>query len=185
MLREKRCHFTDNIFKCIFLNENVWIVIKISLKIVPEGPINNIPELDQIMASLRPCNRPLSESKMVRLLTNICVTRPQWVISLTYTLSIGHQGEMLHFQGPIQKKHFRNRAPCLWHFHVQKWFYKSHKYILANLITIKKKTQDNVANDFCKGFTYKVRHVINFLSIAKILQGIFQDRNENLGVTSI
>ena len=33
-------HFTD-IFKCIFLNENVWIVIKISLKFVPQGPIDN------------------------------------------------------------------------------------------------------------------------------------------------
>ena len=32
---------TDNIFKCIFLNENVWISIKISLKFVLKGPINN------------------------------------------------------------------------------------------------------------------------------------------------
>ena len=40
------CHFLDNIFKVIFLNENVWILIKISLK----GPINNIPALVEIMA---------------------------------------------------------------------------------------------------------------------------------------
>ena len=38
-------HFADDIFKCIFLNENVWIPVKISLKYVPEGPINNIPAL--------------------------------------------------------------------------------------------------------------------------------------------
>ena len=35
----------DAIFKCIFLNENVWIPIKISLKLVPKGPINNITAL--------------------------------------------------------------------------------------------------------------------------------------------
>ena len=28
-------HFADNIFKCIFLNENAWIALKISLKFVP------------------------------------------------------------------------------------------------------------------------------------------------------
>ena len=35
-------HFSDDIFKCIFLNENVWIAIKISLKFVPKakGPTN-------------------------------------------------------------------------------------------------------------------------------------------------
>ena len=35
-------HFADGIFKCIFLNENVWFPIKISLKFVPYGMINNI-----------------------------------------------------------------------------------------------------------------------------------------------
>ena len=36
-------HFPDNIFKWIFLNRNLWISIKISLKFVPRGPINIIP----------------------------------------------------------------------------------------------------------------------------------------------
>ena len=45
--RQNRHHFADDIFKCIFLNENVWISIKISLKFVPKGPINNIPALVQ------------------------------------------------------------------------------------------------------------------------------------------
>ena len=35
----------DMMFKCIFLNENIWISINISLKFVPKGPINNIPAL--------------------------------------------------------------------------------------------------------------------------------------------
>ena len=34
-------HFTDNIFICIFLNENGRILIEISLKFVPKGPIYN------------------------------------------------------------------------------------------------------------------------------------------------
>ena len=33
-------HFPDNIFKCIYLNGNVWISMKISLKFVPKFRIN-------------------------------------------------------------------------------------------------------------------------------------------------
>ena len=72
-------HFADDIFKCFFLNENVWIPIKFSLKFVPKVPINNIPALVRIMAWRRPGDKPLSEPIMVCLLTHICVTRPQWV----------------------------------------------------------------------------------------------------------
>ena len=45
---------TDNVFKRIFVNENVWISIKIPLKFVPKGPINNIAVLHQIMAWRHP-----------------------------------------------------------------------------------------------------------------------------------
>ena len=69
----------DDIFKWIFFNENVWISINISLKVVPRGPINNIPTLVQVMDWRRPGDKPLSEPMMVRLPTHICVTRPQWV----------------------------------------------------------------------------------------------------------
>ena len=72
-------HFTDDIFKCIFLNQNVWIPIKISLKFVPKGPINNIPAMVQIMVWRRPGDKPLSEPMMVRSPTQLCVTLPQWV----------------------------------------------------------------------------------------------------------
>ena len=72
-------HFPDDMFKCFFLNENVSIAIKISLKFVPKGPFNNIPALVQIMDWRRPGDKPLSEPKMVSLPTHICVTRPQWV----------------------------------------------------------------------------------------------------------
>ena len=72
-------YIPDDIFECIFFNENVKISIKISLKFVLKGPINIIPALVQIMAWRRPGDKPLSEPIMVSLLTHICVTRPQWV----------------------------------------------------------------------------------------------------------
>ena len=72
--KQNGCHLPDNIFKCIFLNENVWILIKISLEFVPKGPINNIPALVQIMAWCRPGDKPLSEPMMVDLLMHICIT---------------------------------------------------------------------------------------------------------------
>ena len=77
--RQNGRHFPDDIFKCIFLNENGRISIKFSLKFVPKVPINNIPALVQIMAWCRPGDKPLSEPMTVSLLTHICVTRPQWV----------------------------------------------------------------------------------------------------------
>ena len=77
--RQDGHHFPDDIFKCIFLNENEWIALKTSLKFVRKGPINNIPPLVQIMAWHRPGDKPLSEPMMVNLPTYICVTRPQWV----------------------------------------------------------------------------------------------------------
>ena len=66
-------------FKCIFLNKNVWIPIDISLKFVPNGSINNNPVLFQLMAWRRPGDKPFSEPMMVSSLTHICLTRPQWV----------------------------------------------------------------------------------------------------------
>ena len=41
--RQNGRHFPDDTFKRIFVNENVRISIKISLKFVPKGPINKIP----------------------------------------------------------------------------------------------------------------------------------------------
>ena len=71
--RQNGRHFADDTFKRIFLNGNVRISIKISLKFVPKGPTNNNP------AWRRSGDKPLSEPMMVSLLTHICVTRPQWV----------------------------------------------------------------------------------------------------------
>ena len=76
--RQNGRHFADDIFNCIFLNENVSIAIKFSLKFVPNCPIDNIPALVQIIAWRRPGDKPLSEPMMVNLPTHINVARPQW-----------------------------------------------------------------------------------------------------------
>ena len=80
-LRQNGCHFPYNIFTCIFLNENVWILLKISnsLKFVPMVQINNIPALVQIMAWYRQGDKPLSEPMKFKLLMYICISQPQWV----------------------------------------------------------------------------------------------------------
>ena len=38
-------HFADDSLRCISVNENVCILIKISLRFVPDGPIDNSPAL--------------------------------------------------------------------------------------------------------------------------------------------
>ena len=77
--RQNRYHFEDDIFKDIFLNENVWILLEISLKFVSRCLVNNIPSLVQIMACRLVSTKPLSELMMINLLMHICVTRSQWV----------------------------------------------------------------------------------------------------------
>ena len=77
--RQDGRYFTDDVLKCIFFNENVWISLKIPMKFVPKGPINNIPALVLIIAWRRPGDKPLSEPMLVSVPTHIWVTRPQWV----------------------------------------------------------------------------------------------------------
>ena len=77
--RKSGRRIADDTFKRIFLNETIIISIKISLKFVSKGPIENIPALLQIMTWRRPCEKPLPEPMTISLLTHICVTRPQWV----------------------------------------------------------------------------------------------------------
>ena len=71
-------------FSYIFLKENVWISIKISLKFVPKGPIDNIPALIQMMAWCLPGDKPLTSPMMISLPTHICVTQlMQYYISFS------------------------------------------------------------------------------------------------------
>ena len=97
-------------FKCIFLNENIWISIKISMKFVPKGRINNIPALVQIVAWCRLGDKPLSEPMMVSFPMHICVTRPQWVkkSASVYGISLiwgnASQTEMSDIQDSVYKE---------------------------------------------------------------------------------
>ena len=75
---------TNAIFQTTFSNRFSWMkmyefFIKISLKFVSNGLINDIPALVQIMAWRRLGDKPLSEPMIFSLLTHVCVTRPQWV----------------------------------------------------------------------------------------------------------
>ena len=57
--RQNGPHFTDDIFKCMFVNEKFCILIKDSLKFVPKGPINNNTALIQVVAWRRTGGKPL------------------------------------------------------------------------------------------------------------------------------
>ena len=96
--RQNGRHFPDDILKCIFLNKNVWILIKISLKFVPKVPIYNIPALVQIMACRWPGDKTLSELMMVRFPTHICVTWPQWVDIMKNLPLIWNKSDLNFFQ---------------------------------------------------------------------------------------
>ena len=82
--------FSKRHFQMHFLE---WkFLMKISLKIVLKGPINNIPidnnpSLVHIMAWSRLGDKPLSEPMMVSLLAHVCVTRSQWVLCLLSIVS--------------------------------------------------------------------------------------------------
>ena len=39
------CHYADDTFRCISLNEKICILITISLRFIPKGPIDNKPAL--------------------------------------------------------------------------------------------------------------------------------------------
>ena len=116
--KRNRHYNSEDIFKCIFLKENVWIPTKISLKFVPKGPINNIPALVQIMAWRRPGDKPLSEPMRVSLLMHTCVTRPQWV-----------KGEWFYFH-----------CAFIYLSHWQAWYFIRHiqVYFLQDLYSFRK-----------------------------------------------
>ena len=73
-----------------YLNENMWNSIKISLKFIPTGPINNIWALFQMKAWHQPGDKPLSEPMMalftdayMRHLGSITCTELQIKIKIT------------------------------------------------------------------------------------------------------
>ena len=61
----------DDIYKCNFLNGNLQMSLKISLKFVPKVRINNIPALVLILYWYQPGDRPLSGAMIDSLLLHI------------------------------------------------------------------------------------------------------------------
>ena len=72
-----RHHFPDEIFKSVFIKENVWILVKIWIKFVLRDSVNSIPSLLQIMPRHWRGDKALSEP-LVSLLMHIYITWPQW-----------------------------------------------------------------------------------------------------------
>ena len=62
-----------------FLDWKCVNFIKISLKFVPKGLLNDIPVLIQKMARHQPGDNLLSDPMVITLQKHICVTWPQWV----------------------------------------------------------------------------------------------------------
>ena len=93
--------FADDTFKRIFLDGNIRISTKTSLKFVPKDLINNIAALVLIMAWRQPGDKPLSEPMLVRSLTHICVTRPQWVKTDGLTLPMVNSYFLTHLSHSV------------------------------------------------------------------------------------
>ena len=111
--RQNGRHFADDMFKCIFLNENVWIPIEISLKYVPKGSINNNPALFRIMAWRRLGDKPLPEPMMFSSLTHICVARPQRVKSISLFFFTSSTNWARSQMGPVFRVIFSNLLSCM------------------------------------------------------------------------
>ena len=56
----------DDIFKCIFLNEDDKIPIQISLKLAPRSQIDSKPALVPVMAWRRTGDKPLPEPMLTQ-----------------------------------------------------------------------------------------------------------------------
>ena len=114
------------------------------MKFVPNGSINKITALVQIMAWYRPGDKPLSEPMMVKLPTDICVTRPQWVnLDHCYIFS---RYLMVH-NGQTHKKIFKN---LIWLGSV----YVSNGYILNKILKI--------GNTMQKSYEAKYSAILSF-----------------------
>ena len=75
--RQNGRHFPDYLFKCIFLNDRLWISIKIPLKLVSKGPVNNIPGFGSDNGLVPTRRQAIIWTNDI--LTQICVTRPKGV----------------------------------------------------------------------------------------------------------
>ena len=93
----------SNVFSWIKIYE-LRLQFHWTLKSVPRGPIDNFPALFQIMVWCQLGNKPLSSTMMISLLTQICVTRPQWVNIATKALRL-FAGNIKSFHRTLMETH--------------------------------------------------------------------------------
>ena len=86
--RQNRRHFSYDIFECIFVNENIWISIKISLNLFLKAQLT----IFRLVGA-----KPLSEPMTVHLLAHICVNRPRWVQAFRVELLLGKRKYIIVF----------------------------------------------------------------------------------------
>ena len=80
--------WADDVFKCIFLNENDRILIQCSLEYISRGSIDNKPALVHVMDCTGQAKSNYLDQWWPSSLTHICGTRGRWVnmICLVYIL---------------------------------------------------------------------------------------------------
>ena len=81
-LDEMAAIVADDLFKCIFFNENDRIPIQMSLKFVPRSPIDNNPASVQAVAWRRTSEKPLPGPMLAQFPD--AYMRHWWEISLKY-----------------------------------------------------------------------------------------------------
>ena len=140
--RQSERHFADDIFMCIFFNENCCILIKFSLKYVRKGPIDNNPALVQIMAWRRSMmvslptlglNELNKTTQMYLLLLNVCLCAHTFVFGLIFAEGLRGRtftpilGESL-WRDPSAK--CSSKFWCTDIFVVKVWYHKEKTILL-------------------------------------------------------
>ena len=78
-LKDLACGFADDIFKCIFANEKFYILITVSLKLVPRSPIDHKAALVLVMVWHRVGDKPLSEPMLTWFTDAYMQHQGRWV----------------------------------------------------------------------------------------------------------
>ena len=94
------------------LNGNICLSIRISLTLVPIGPIDNIPALMQIMA----CRLPAMDG----IPTHVCVTPPEWVKMIMGILIVAESAVWLLRDGLVS---IGRQGICNIYFHTWRSIY--------------------------------------------------------------
>ena len=136
--RQNGRHFPDDILKCIFLNENEWISIKISLKPVPKCQINNIPSLFQIMAWRRPGNILwLKLWKQSLHISNMILNiKPYPLVSSVYVLNFSGQDLQIKYIQELHTKQTPGGRSIARDSYLYSGFHHGNKSVSHRLINI-------------------------------------------------